>query len=49
MNNTAGDFVTYSFIVAGIFVMTKTGNGANLVKSLTSGYANIVKAVTGQG
>lgn len=47
--NTAGDIATYSLIVAGILVMTRPGSqGPKLVTSLTSGYANIVKAVTGQ-
>ncbi len=50
MNNTVTDFVVYSFIVAGIFLMTKPGGqGPALVSSLTNGYANIAKAVTGQG
>lgn len=49
MNNTAGDLVVYSMIVAGILVMTRPGSqGPKLVSSLTTGYANIVKAVTGQ-
>lgn len=46
--NTATDLIVYSFIVAGIFVMTKTANGANLVKAGTAGYAGIVQAATGQ-
>lgn len=50
MSNTIGDFVTYSLIVAGILVMTKPGSqGPALVNNLTSGYAKIVNAVTGQG
>lgn len=48
--NTISDGIVYSLIVAGILVMTKPGSqGPKLVNSLTSGYANIVKAVTGQG
>lgn len=47
--NTLSDAITYSLIVAGILVMTKPGSqGPKLVNSLTSGYASIVKAVTGQ-
>lgn len=49
MNNVASDFVVYGLIVAGILVMTRPGSqGPALVKNLTSGYANIVKSVTGQ-
>lgn len=49
MNNTVTDFITYSLIVAGILVMTRPGSqGPKLVSSLTSGYASIVKSVTGQ-
>ncbi len=48
--NTVTDFVVYSFIVAGILVMTKPGSqGPALVNSLTKGYAGIVNSVTGQG
>ena len=47
--NTLSDAVIYSLIVAGILVLTRPGSqGPKLVSSLTSGYANIVKAVTGQ-
>ena len=46
--NKLGDFITYSFLVAGIMVMTRPGSkGPQFVKSLTDGYANIVKAATG--
>lgn len=48
MNNTLTDLVVYSFIVAGIFLMTKSSTGSQLVTATTSGYANIVKAATGQ-
>lgn len=46
--NTFTDLFVYSFIVAGIFVMTKNANGSNLVKAGTSGYAGIIQAATGQ-
>ena len=47
--NTVSDAITYSLVVAAILVMTRPGSqGPKLVNSLTSGYANIVKAVTGQ-
>lgn len=48
MNNSITDLVVYSSIVAGIYLFTKSGNGASLVKSATSGYAGIVQAETGQ-
>lgn len=48
MNNTASDIVVYSFLVGGIFVMTRGPQGAGLLKALTSGYARIVQAATGQ-
>lgn len=49
MNNTLSDIVVYSFLVGGILVMTRPGSqGPTLVKNLTAGYANIVKASTGQ-
>ena len=47
-NNVFVDLVTYSFVVAGIFVMTANQNGTNLVKASTGGYAGIVQAATGQ-
>ena len=49
VNNSGADFVVYSFLVAGILVMTRPGSqGPALVNSLTHGYARIVQAVTGQ-
>ncbi len=49
MNNTMTDLVTYSFLVAGILVMTRPGSqGPGFVKALTGGYARIVQATTGQ-
>lgn len=49
MNNTATDLVTYSFLVAGILVMTRPGSqGPSFIKSLTGGYSQIVQASTGQ-
>jgi len=47
--NTAADFITYTLLVAGILVLTRPNSqGPALVSNLTSGYANIVKSVTGQ-
>ena len=49
MKNNLTDLITYSFLVAGIFLFTKpNGNGPNFIKSLTGGYSNIVQASTGQ-
>lgn len=49
MNNAVTDLVVYSSIVAGILVLTKPGSqGPGLFKSITSGYARIVQAETGQ-
>ena len=49
MNNTMTDLITYSFLVAGILVMTRPGSqGPGFVKALTGGYARIVQATTGQ-
>jgi len=43
------DLITYSFLVAGILVMTRPGSqGPGFVKALTGGYARIVQATTGQ-
>lgn len=43
------DLVVYSFIVAGILVMTKPGSqGPALVNATTGGYAKIVQAASGQ-
>lgn len=47
-NNVFVDVVVYSFIVAGIFVMTANANGTALTKAATGGYAGIVQAATGQ-
>lgn len=51
MNRTSSvtDLVVYSFLVAGILVMTRPGSqGPALLNSLTGGYAKIVQAATGQ-
>jgi hypothetical protein len=49
MKNGLTDLITYSFLVAGILVMTRPGSqGPKLVTNLTGGYANIVKAASGQ-
>ena len=49
MNNNLTDLITFSFLVAGILVMTRPGSqGPAFVKSLTGGYARIVQASTGQ-
>lgn len=48
MRNNVTDFITYSFLVAGILVLTANKNGANFVTSLSNGYTGIVQAVTGQ-
>lgn len=48
-NNTTADFVFFSMLVAGTLVLTRPGSqGPGLVKALTSGYAGIAQAVTGQ-
>ena len=48
--NAIGDLVTYSFLVAGILVLTRPGSqGPALLNSLTHGYARIVQAASGQG
>jgi hypothetical protein len=47
--NDISDLITYSFLVAGILVMTRPGSqGPALVKGLTSGYTGIVQAASGQ-
>lgn len=46
--NKLVDLGTYVFIVAGIYVFTKTRNGTQFVRALFSGFANIVQAATGQ-
>lgn len=48
-SNTATDIVVYSFLVGGILVLTRPGSqGPGFLKALTSGYARIVQASTGQ-
>lgn len=48
-NNAVTDLVVYSFVVGGILVLTRPGSqGPKFVKNLTSGYARIVQAATGQ-
>lgn len=48
-NNAVTDFVVYSFVVAGILVLTRPGSqGPKFVQNLTGGYARIVQASTGQ-
>lgn len=42
------DLGTYVFIVAGIYVFTKTVNGTNFVKALFGGFSNVVQSATGQ-
>lgn len=42
------DLGTYVFIVAGIYVFTKTKNGTGFVSALFGGFANVVQAATGQ-
>lgn len=43
------DLVVYSFVVAGILVMTRPGSqGPGLVNAVTGGYAKIVQAASGQ-
>jgi hypothetical protein len=47
--STLTDFVFYSFLVGGIFVMTKPGSqGPAFLKSLFGGYSQVVQASTGQ-
>ena len=47
--NAVTDLVVYSFVVAGILVLTRPGSqGPSFVKNLTGGYARIVQATTGQ-
>ena len=49
MNNTVTDLVTYSFVVAGILVMTRPkSQGVKFVGALTSGFSHIVQAASGQ-
>lgn len=47
--NKLVDVATYAFIVAGILVLTRPGSqGPGFVKALTSGFAHIVQASSGQ-
>lgn len=46
--NRLTDLGLYAFIVAGIYVFTKTKNGTAFVSSLFGGFANVVQAATGQ-
>lgn len=47
--NDLADLITYSFIVAGILVMTRPNSqGPKLVSNLAKGYAGIVQASSGQ-
>lgn len=47
--NRLTDIFTYSFIVAGILVLTRPGSqGPGFVKALGSSYATIVQAASGQ-
>lgn len=47
--NKIADVAAYAFLVGGILVLTRPGSqGPKLVNSLTSGYAHIVQAATGQ-
>lgn len=49
MKSTLTDVVVYSSIVAAIFVMTAPkSQGPALVGKVTSGYARLVQAETGQ-
>jgi hypothetical protein len=49
MKNGTTDLIVYSFLVGGILVLTRPGSqGPTLLKNLTSGYAGIVQASTGQ-
>lgn len=47
--NTLTDAVTYSFVVAGILVLTRPGSqGPKLLSTVTNGWAHIVQAASGQ-
>lgn len=46
--NKLTDLGVYAFVVAGIYVFTKTTNGVNFVSALFGGFANVVQAATGQ-
>lgn len=47
--NKWADVLSYAFVVGGILVLTRPGSqGPKLFTALTSGYAHIVQAATGQ-
>lgn len=47
--NAITDLVVWSFLVGAILVLTRPGSqGPKFISNLTGGYANIVKASTGQ-
>lgn len=47
--NKAADIATYAFLVSGILVLTRPGSqGSKFVTALTSGFAHIVQAASGQ-
>ena len=47
--NKAADIATYAFLVGGILVLTRPGSqGPKFISGLTSGFAHIVQASTGQ-
>lgn len=46
--NRLMDVGFYAFVVAGIYVFTKTKNGTGFVSALFGGFANVVQAATGQ-
>jgi hypothetical protein len=48
-SNVFVDLVVYSFVVAGIFVLTNPqSQGPKFVTAATHGYASIVQAASGQ-
>lgn len=48
-SNAVTDLIVYSMVVGGILVLTRPNSqGPTFVKNLTSGYARIVQATTGQ-
>lgn len=48
-SNAVTDLIVYSMVVGGILVLTRPNSqGPAFVKNLTSGYARIVQATTGQ-
>lgn len=47
--NRAFDLGVYAFVVAGILVLTRPGSqGPRFVSALTSGFAHVVQAASGQ-